>query len=52
VVVAALAAPWLSPFDPVEQDIGNRLKPPVWRDAFGSSTRSAPITSGAISWRA
>ena len=36
VVVAALAAPWLSPFDPVEQDIGNRLKPPVWRDAFGT----------------
>jgi len=35
VVVTALAAPWFSPFDPVEQDITNRLKPPAWRDASG-----------------
>jgi len=33
--VTALAAPWFSPFDPVEQDITNRLKPPAWRDASG-----------------
>jgi len=36
VVVTALAAPLLSPFDPIEQDIGNRLKPPGWRDAAGA----------------
>ena len=35
VIVTALAAPLLSPFDPIEQDIGNRLKPPGWRDASG-----------------
>jgi peptide/nickel transport system permease protein len=35
VVLVALLAPWLSPFDPIEQDIGNRLKPPGWRDARG-----------------
>ena len=36
VVLTALAAPLLSPFDPIEQDIGNRLKPPGWRDASGA----------------
>ena len=35
VIVTALAAPWLSPFDPIEQDIANRLKPPAWRDTAG-----------------
>jgi peptide/nickel transport system permease protein len=35
VALIAVTAPWLSPFDPVEQDIGNRLKPPGWRDAGG-----------------
>ena len=35
VVVTALAAPWLSPFDPIAQDIGHRLKPPGWLDAGG-----------------
>ena len=36
VVATALAAPWLSPFDPIAQDIGNRLKAPGWRDAGGT----------------
>jgi peptide/nickel transport system permease protein len=37
VVVTALGAPWLSPFDPIAQDIGDRrLKPPLWRDDAGS----------------
>ena len=35
VVATALAAPWLSPFDPIAQDIGNRLKPPGWTDSAG-----------------
>jgi peptide/nickel transport system permease protein len=35
VVLTALAAPWLTAFDPVEQDIGDRLKPPAWRDPQG-----------------
>ncbi len=35
VVVTALGATWVTPFDPVEQDIGDRLKPPGSRDATG-----------------
>jgi peptide/nickel transport system permease protein len=35
VTATALAAPWLSPFDPIAQDIGNRLKPPGWQGAAG-----------------
>ena len=35
VVLTALAAPLVSPFDPLEQDIGERLKAPGWRDAAG-----------------
>ncbi|MGH7309343.1 MAG: ABC transporter permease [Candidatus Rokuibacteriota bacterium] len=35
VASAALAAPLLIAFDPVEQDIGNRLRPPGWRDQSG-----------------
>jgi peptide/nickel transport system permease protein len=35
VVVTAVLAPWVSPFDPVEQDLDNRLKPPGWSDAAG-----------------
>jgi len=36
VIVTALAAPWLSPFDPVAQDIGHRLQAPGWRDPAGA----------------
>jgi peptide/nickel transport system permease protein len=36
VIVTAVAAPLLSPFDPIEQDLGDlRLKPPGFRDAAG-----------------
>ena len=36
VVLTALLAPWVSPFDPIEQDIGDRrLKPPAWKDDTG-----------------
>jgi len=36
VFVTAIAAAWISPFDPIEQDIGDRrLKPPGWRDDAG-----------------
>jgi peptide/nickel transport system permease protein len=36
VIATSLAAPWLSPFDPIAQDIGHRLKSPGWRDAAGT----------------
>ena len=35
VVLTALFAAVLSPFDPVEQNIGDRLRPPGWRDDGG-----------------
>jgi len=35
VMLAALAAPHVSPFDPLEQDIGQRLREPGWQDAQG-----------------
>jgi peptide/nickel transport system permease protein len=35
VVLVAVLAPVVSPFDPLEQDIGQRLKPPGWQDAQG-----------------
>jgi peptide/nickel transport system permease protein len=35
VMLAAALAPLVSPFDPLEQDIGQRLKEPGWLDAQG-----------------
>jgi len=35
VVIAAFLAPVISPFDPLEQDIGQRLKEPGWQDEQG-----------------
>jgi peptide/nickel transport system permease protein len=35
VILAALLAPVFAPFDPLEQDIGQRLREPGWQDAQG-----------------
>lgn len=35
VMLVALFAPWLSPFDPLEQEITQRLRAPGWQDASG-----------------
>ncbi len=35
VVLAAICAPLVAPFDPLEQDIGQRLREPGWQDAQG-----------------
>ncbi len=35
VLGAAILAPQISPFDPLEQDIGQRLREPGWQDAQG-----------------
>ena len=35
VLLAALFAPWIAPFDPLEQDINQRLKEPGWQTAAG-----------------
>lgn len=36
VIAASLAAPWLSPYDPVAQDLSNALQPPSWSHLFGT----------------
>jgi len=33
IVLIALAAPWIAPFDPYAQDLANRNVPPFWYDA-------------------
>ncbi|MBI4637747.1 MAG: ABC transporter permease [Candidatus Rokubacteria bacterium] len=35
VVVTALVAPWVAPFDPIAQELDDRLKPPGWQDKAG-----------------
>jgi peptide/nickel transport system permease protein len=35
VMATAAIAPWVASFDPVEQDIANRLQPPGWLDGSG-----------------
>ena len=35
VIVAALTAPWLLPWDAATQDLPNRLQGPTWRHWFG-----------------
>ena len=35
-VIAALSAPWLAPYDPALQDLANRLHPPSWHHPFGN----------------
>jgi peptide/nickel transport system permease protein len=35
VLVTAIAAPWISPFDPLKQDLKIRLKPPGFQSAQG-----------------
>jgi len=35
VLLAAALAPWLTPFDPLDQDINQRLKEPGWQTAEG-----------------
>jgi peptide/nickel transport system permease protein len=35
VLLAAFFAPWIVPFDPLEQDINQRLKEPGWQTAVG-----------------
>jgi peptide/nickel transport system permease protein len=37
-VTVALIAPWISPYNPVEQDIGVQLAPPSWAHPFGADS--------------
>ncbi len=44
----ALAAPWLAPFDPIAQDIGQRLSPPTLAHLLGTDGLGRDILSRLI----
>lgn len=48
VLIAALAAPWLAPFDPIAQDIGQRLSPPTLTHLLGTDGLGRDILSRLI----
>jgi peptide/nickel transport system permease protein len=54
IVLSAVLAPWLAPYDPAEQDIINRLQPPggdylLGTDQFGRDILSRLMWGGQIS---
>jgi peptide/nickel transport system permease protein len=54
IVLSAVLAPWLAPYDPAEQDILNRLQPPggeylLGTDQFGRDILSRLMWGGQIS---
>ena len=36
IVLASLLAPWITPHDPIAQDLRNALQPPSWEHPFGT----------------
>ena len=47
-VVASLLAPWLTPYDPVVQDLANTLKPPSALHLFGTDNFGRDIFSRVL----
>jgi len=45
---AAMAAPWLAPFDPLLPDMGQRLSPPTWTHLLGTDGLGRDILSRLI----
>lgn len=41
IIVVALLAPWLAPYDPLAQDIINRRVPPVWYQWLSEDSRAS-----------
>jgi peptide/nickel transport system permease protein len=48
IVVIALAAPWLAPYDPVDQDLGSALQPPSGSHFFGTDQFGRDIYSRVL----
>src|SRR5436190_23803163 len=48
VVVGALVAPWLLPWDPSVQDLPNRLQGPTWQHWFGPDERGRDILARVL----
>jgi peptide/nickel transport system permease protein len=48
VIVVALAAPWIAPHDPLLQDLGNRLRPPMAGHILGTDGLGRDLLSRLI----
>jgi peptide/nickel transport system permease protein len=48
IVVASLLAPWISPYDPVAQDLSNTLQPPSAAHLFGTDNFGRDIFSRVL----
>jgi peptide/nickel transport system permease protein len=48
VIFAAFGAPWISPQDPLLQDIGNRLQAPSWTHLLGTDALGRDLLSRLI----
>jgi peptide/nickel transport system permease protein len=48
VVIVALAAPWIAPHDPLLQDLGNRLRPPMTGHILGTDGLGRDLLSRLI----
>ena len=47
-VFLAIFAPWIVPFDPLQSDTANALKPPSWRSLFGTDQLGRDIFSRVL----
>jgi len=48
VLVAAVLAPWLAPYDPAGQDLAATREAPSWRHPLGTDSRGADVLSKVI----
>lgn len=48
IILASLCAPWISPYDPIAQDLGNTLKPPSLAHPFGTDNFGRDIFSRVL----
>lgn len=48
IVLAAIFAPWIAPYDPYEQDFNAILMPPGWSHAFGTDSLGRDIFSRVL----
>lgn len=47
-VLVAIFAPWLAPYDPIEQELPAQLQPPSWSHPFGTDEFGRDILSRVI----
>ena len=47
-IALSMAAPWIAPFDPATQDLGNRLAEPSWIHWFGTDELGRDVLSRVL----